>query len=166
MSAKAAKVPPPEPPPAAPMDLLRLDLQLCFALYASANLVTRLYRPLLEPLGLTYPQYLAMMALWETSPQTVGALGRRLSLDSGTLTPLFKRLEKVGYVARRRDPEDERRVLIELTDAGRALHEKAMSIPLTVLCQLPISPPEAMGLKDLLTRLAAGLGEAAACKSV
>jgi DNA-binding MarR family transcriptional regulator len=166
MNAKPAKTVPIEVAPDAMPDLLRLDLQLCFALYASSNLMTRLYRPLLGPLGLTYPQYLAMMALWETSPQTVGALGRRLSLDSGTLTPLFKRLEKVGLVVRRRDVEDERRVLIELTDEGQALHDKAASVPLAVLCQLPLSTEEAIALKDMLTRLAAGLSEAAACAPV
>jgi DNA-binding MarR family transcriptional regulator len=163
MNAKPNKTAPIEFASDAMPDLLRLDLQLCFALYASGNLMTRLYRPLLEPLGLTYPQYLAMMALWETSPQTVGALGRRLSLDSGTLTPLFKRLEKVGLVVRRRDVEDERRVLIDLTDEGRALHDKAASVPLAVLCQLPLTTDEALALKDMLTRLAAGLSETGAC---
>jgi DNA-binding MarR family transcriptional regulator len=143
-------------------DLLRLDLQLCFALYTSGNLMNRLYRSLLEPLGLTYPQYLAMMALWESSPQTVGALGRRLSLDSGTLTPLFKRLEKAGYIARRRDADDERRVLIDLTAEGAALRERAAAIPLTVLRQLPLKPEETLALKDLLTRLSAGLADSGA----
>ncbi len=160
MSASAAKTEATPPAPTAPEDLLRLDLQLCFALYASSNLVTRLYRPLLDPLGVTYPQYLALMALWETSPQTVGALGRRLSLDSGTLTPLFKRLEKAGLVARKRDPQDERRVLIDLTEAGRALHDRARDIPLGLLCQLPLSFDEVMTLKGLLGRLTEGLGEA------
>jgi DNA-binding MarR family transcriptional regulator len=140
-------------------DLLRLDLQLCFALYISGNLMGRLYRSLLDPLGLTYPQYLAMMALWETAPQTVGALGRRLGLDSGTLTPLFKRLEKSGYIARRRDPEDERRVLIDLTKDGRALRQRAAAIPLAALCRLPLKPEEALALKDMLSRLAAGLAD-------
>ncbi|WP_370689972.1 MarR family winged helix-turn-helix transcriptional regulator [Phenylobacterium sp.] len=148
-----------QPKPANVGDLLRLDLQLCFALYSSGNLMSRLYRPLLAPLGLTYPQYLAMMALWETSPQTVGALGRRLSLDSGTLTPLFKRLESAGLVARARDPQDQRRVLVTLTEAGAALKARAADIPWTVLCQLPLPPEEAVALKATLTRLAAGLGE-------
>jgi len=138
-------------------DLLRLDLQLCFALYASSNLMSRLYRPLLDPLGLTYPQYLAMMALWETSPQTVGALGRRLSLDSGTLTPLFKRLENAGLVQRQRDLDDERRVLIALTPEGSEMRAAAADIPWTVLCQLSLSPEEAVTLKGLLTRLSAGI---------
>jgi DNA-binding MarR family transcriptional regulator len=144
---------------AGPTDPLRLDLQLCFALYSANNLMTRLYRPLLEPLGVTYPQYLALMALWESAPQTVGALCRRLSLDSGTLTPLFKRLEKLGLVARTRDVEDERRVLIDLTDAGRALRDKAVNIPLSVLCALPLSLDEAVALQGQLARLAAGLGK-------
>jgi len=157
MSAKATKTVPITQAPEAMPDLLRLDLQLCFALYAASNLMTRLYRPLLDPLGLTYPQYLAMMALWERAPQTVGALGRRLSLDSGTLTPLFKRLEKIGLVARRRDPDDERRVLIDLTEQGEALREKAATVPMAMLCQLPLSPEEAFGLKEMLTQLAAGL---------
>jgi DNA-binding MarR family transcriptional regulator len=154
MSAKTLQIAPAaEPSP----DLLRLDLQLCFALYASSNLMTRLYRALLGPLGLTYPQYLAMMALWETAPQTVGALGKRLSLDSGTLTPLFKRLEKLGLVERRRDPGDERRVLIDLTEKGQALREQAAGVPFQVLCQLPMSTEEAIELRDRLTRLAEGL---------
>ncbi|HEY2660341.1 MAG TPA: MarR family transcriptional regulator [Caulobacteraceae bacterium] len=163
MTANAAKTKATVEAPAAPADLLRLDLQLCFALYSSSNLVTRLYRPLLEPLGITYPQYLALMVLWESAPQTVGALGRRLSLDSGTLTPLFKRLEKAGLVARKRDPEDERRVLIDLTEAGRALHARAMAIPLSVLCQLPLSVDEVMTLKGMLNRLTEGLGEPGPC---
>jgi DNA-binding MarR family transcriptional regulator len=160
MSARAATTAKLQPTPAGLGDLLRLDLQLCFALYTSSNLVSRLYRPLLDPLGLTYPQYLAMMCLWETSPQSVGELGRRLSLDSGTLTPLFKRLERAGLVVRERDPGDQRRVLIGLTAAGRALHATAADIPWTVLCQLPLTPEEAVSLKQVLTRLAAGLGEA------
>ena len=162
MSATAARDQKPQPTPEGVGDLLRLDLQLCFALYSSSNLMSRLYRPLLEPLGLTYPQYLAMMALWETSPQTVGDLGRRLSLDSGTLTPLFKRLESAGLVVRDRDPKDQRRLLVGLTPAGAALRERAADIPWTVLCRLPIAPEEAVGLKATLTRLAAGLGEAVA----
>lgn len=146
-------------PAAAPagFDPLRLDLQLCFALYASSNLMTRLYRPLLGPLGLTYPQYLAMMALWETSPQTVTALGRRLRLDSGTLTPLFKRMEKAGLIRRMRDREDERRVLIALTAAGQALRARAEAVPMAALCRMPMDLEEAGRLKEMLTRLAAGL---------
>src|SRR5882762_11934318 len=96
-------------------DIPRLDQQLCFALYSAVNRVTRAYRPVLAALGLTYPQYLAMLALWERSPRTVGALGDALDLDSGTVTPLLKRLEKQDMVIRRRDPSDERRVIVDLT---------------------------------------------------
>ncbi|MBS0411638.1 MAG: MarR family transcriptional regulator [Proteobacteria bacterium] len=141
----------------APDDFLRLDVQLCFALYRATNLVTRLYRPMLEPLGITYSQYLAMIALWEEAPQSVGALGKRLNLDSGTLTPLFKRLEKLGLVSRQRDPVDERRVLVDLTDAGRAMRARAAHIPLDVLGQLPLSVEEVVALRGMLENLNAGL---------
>ena len=114
----------------------RLDAQLCFKLYAINNLLGRLYRPLLEPLGLTYPQYLTMLALWEAGACSVGDLGRRLRLDSGTLTPLLKRLEATGLVMRRRDPQDERRVIVSLTAAGDALGERAATIPRELACRV------------------------------
>ncbi|AGH51410.1 organic hydroperoxide resistance transcriptionalregulator [Sphingomonas sp. MM-1] len=110
-------------------DPLLLDRQVCFPLYAATNLLTRLYGPILSGLGLTYPQYLVMLVLWEAEPQTVGALGARLYLDSGTLTPLLKRMETAGLVKRERDPADERRVLVTLTDMGRALRERAVHVP-------------------------------------
>jgi DNA-binding MarR family transcriptional regulator len=113
-------------------DPLRLDRQVCFPLYAATNLINRLYTPVLKQLGLTYPQYLVLLVLWEAEPQTVGSLGARLFLDSGTLTPLLKRMETNGLVERRRDPEDERRVLVRLTDAGRALRETALHVPATM----------------------------------
>ncbi len=121
--------------PAAPRstDALRLDHQLCFALYSASLAMTKLYKPLLEPLGLTYPQYLAMLALWENDGLTVSELGERLFLDSGTVTPLLKRLETANLVLRQRDAQDERRVLVWLTDAGRALRRKAASVPGCVL---------------------------------
>ena len=144
--------------PDAPANPLSLDLQFCFALYSASNMVTRLYRPLLEPLGLTYLQYIALLALWERSPQSVGDLGRRLRLDSGTLTPLFKRLEAAGLVTRRRDPADERRVMIDLTDQGRALRERALHVPGAVACQVPMPLEEAIAVKAALERLVAGLG--------
>ena len=143
--------------PSAAEDFLRLDIQLCFALYTASNLVTRLYRPQLEPLGITYSQYLAMIALWEEAPQSVGGLGRRLNLDSGTLTPLFKRLEKLDLVTRQRDPDDERRVLVDLTDAGKALRARAAHIPLTVLSQLPLPVEEVVALRGMLENLNSGL---------
>jgi len=114
----------------------RLDAQLCFKLYAINNLLGRLYRPLLDPLGLTYPQYLTMLALWEAGECSVGELGRRLRLDSGTLTPLLKRLEATGFVARRRDREDERRVIVSLTAAGAALGDRAAAVPRDLACRV------------------------------
>ncbi|WP_239807132.1 MarR family winged helix-turn-helix transcriptional regulator [Croceicoccus hydrothermalis] len=114
-------------------DPLLLDSQLCFKFYAASNLVNRLYAPVLSQLGLTYPQYLAMLVLWECDDQTVGALAARLYLDSGTITPLMKRLESAGLVSRMRDPADERRVRIRLTQAGRDLREAARSVPAIML---------------------------------
>ena len=108
---------------------LALDKQLCFALYSASLAMTKIYKPLLAPLGLTYPQYLVMLALWENDGQTVGALGERLALDSGTLTPLLKRLEAQGQLGRERDPADERRVIVRLTPAGRHLKVAARRVP-------------------------------------
>ncbi len=113
-------------------DPLLLDRQVCFPLYAATNLLGRLYGPVLKPLGLTYPQYLVMLVLWEEEPQTVGSLGARLYLDSGTLTPLLKRMEQAGHISRSRDPEDERRVMIALTEQGRALRAQALHVPETI----------------------------------
>ena len=141
-------------PSDAPIEALRLDNQLCFALYGAANRMTRLYRPMLDALGLTYPQYLAMLVLWEASPRTVGALGDALDLDSSTLTPLLKRLEAGGLVERRRDPEDERRVIVALTDKGRALRDHAIGIPEKLFCALDM-PLETIGaLRQRLKTLA------------
>jgi DNA-binding MarR family transcriptional regulator len=129
---------------------LRLDRQLCFALYAASGLVTRAYRPLLEPLGLTYPQYLVMLVLWENEPRTVGELGEALDLDSGTLTPLLKRMEAAGLVSRTRDPADERRVRIALTPQGQALRERAQAIPEAMACALPLPPSDLVELRATL----------------
>src|SRR5579862_7368591 len=108
---------------------LALDKQLCFALYSASLAMTKVYKPLLAPLGLTYPQYLVMLALWEDDGQPVGVLGERLALDSGTLTPLLKRLEAQGQLSRERDATDERRVIVRLTSAGRALKIRARKVP-------------------------------------
>ncbi len=108
---------------------LALDKQLCFALYSASLAMTKMYKPLLAPLGLTYPQYLVMLALWEEDCQTVSALGDKLALDSGTLTPLLKRLETQGALTRQRDSADERRVILRLTDAGRKLKLGARKVP-------------------------------------
>ena len=112
---------------------LKLDHQLCFALYSASLAMTKLYKPLLDELGLTYPQYLALLVLWEQDGLTVSDLGERLHLDSGTLTPLLKRLEAAGHVSRLRDVQDERRVLIRLTAAGRQLKKRAARIPGCIL---------------------------------
>lgn len=108
---------------------LKLDNQICFAIYSAAHAFNRVYKPLLDRLGLTYPQYLVMLVLWESEPLSVTALGQRLFLDSGTLTPLLKRLEAGGFITRRRNPRDERQVLIGLTPAGSALKAQASDIP-------------------------------------
>lgn len=116
---------------------LLLDHQLCFAMYSASLAMTKAYKKLLAPLDITYPQYLVMMVLWEKDQVTVSELGGRLFLDSGTLTPLLKRMEAMGLLHRTRDAEDERRVLVSLTPAGRALREKAKTVPLQMSCMLP-----------------------------
>jgi MarR family transcriptional regulator, organic hydroperoxide resistance regulator len=125
---------------------LLLDNQLCFALYSASLAMTKLYKPLLEDLGLTYPQYLVMLVLWERDGLMVSELGERLSLDSGTLTPLLKRLETAGLVARIRDVQDERRVHISLTAIGRKLKARAQKVPGCVLAASQCSVPEALQL--------------------
>ena len=147
--------PPTSPSPAA----LRLDHQLCFALYSASLAMTKLYKPLLDAIGLTYPQYLVMLVLWEEDGPTVSVLGERLSLDSGTLTPLLKRMESAGLLQRQRDAQDERRVRIALTPAGRALRAQAEAIPARILAhsQLPLPELQALtrqvqALRNQLTR--------------
>ncbi|MBF6027030.1 MarR family transcriptional regulator [Pseudomonas sp. P115] len=117
----------------APCESLMLDNQLCFALHSTSLLMTKVYKPLLQALGLTYPQYLAMMVLWEEDSLTVGEISSRLLTDPGSLTPLLKRLEAEGLLSRTRNREDERVVVVELTDAGCALQDKAMGIPQCIL---------------------------------
>ena len=116
------------------VDLLQLDQQLCFALYNASRAITRAYAPLLEPLGLTYPQYLVLLVLWAEDGLPVKQLGDRLGLDSGTLTPLLKRLEKNGIVTRKRDRGDQRVVHIHLTAAGKALRARARRVPVEAAC--------------------------------
>lgn len=127
---------------------LALDEQLCFPLYAASNLLTRLYRPVLEPLGLTYPQYLVMLVLWDGAPLSIGTIGEKLHLDSGTLTPLMKRLAASGLVERTRDPADDRRVLISLTEEGRSLRAAATGVPQSVMDALDMPPDELRDLRD------------------
>lgn len=136
-----------------PDDMLKLDNQLCFAVYSASLAMTRLYKPLLEKLHLTYPQYLVMLALWEQDGAMVSELGARLSLDSGTLTPLLKRLEANGLVARVRDVADERRVHITLTAAGRKLKARAASVPACLIAASQCSLSELVGLTHQLQSL-------------
>jgi len=132
---------------------LALDHQLCFALYSSSLAMTKLYKPLLEPLGLTYPQYLVMLVLWEGDGIGVSELGRRLTLDSGTLTPLLKRLETSGLLHRERDAGDERRVLLRLSPAGRALKLRAAAVPQQVACASGCELDELVALTTRLKTL-------------
>ena len=133
--------------------MLKLDKQLCFALYSTSLAMTRLYKPLLDAMGITYPQYLALLVLWEHDGLTVSALGEQLFLDSGTLTPLLKRMETAGLITRLRAAQDERRVHITLTAAGQQLKAQAASIPACILgaAQCPIS--EVMALTQQLQAL-------------
>ena len=143
------------PSPAA----LRLDNQVCFALYSASLAMTKLYKPLLDDIGLTYPQYLVMLVLWEQDGVTVSELGERLFLDSGTLTPLLKRLEAQGQIARLRDVQDERRVRITLTAEGRALRDQAEAIPQCVLQSSQCSIAELTALTTELKQLRDRLSE-------
>ncbi|MEJ8854862.1 MarR family transcriptional regulator [Variovorax robiniae] len=134
-------------------EMLKLDNQLCFAVYSASLAMTRLYKPLLDKLHLTYPQYLVMLALWEQDGLMVSELGTQLSLDSGTLTPLLKRLEANGLVTRLRDVADERRVHITLTAAGRKLKAKAASVPACLMAASECSIDELVGLTRQLQTL-------------
>ncbi len=134
---------------------LRLDNQLCFPLYAASRRIIKLYRPVLDPLGLTYTQYITLLALWERDGETVTALGERLFLDSGTLTPLLKKLESQGLVQRERSLEDERNVLIRLTAAGRALKTQAAAVPGQIASCVNLSMPDARELHRILHLLLA-----------
>jgi DNA-binding MarR family transcriptional regulator len=130
-------------------DPLQLDDQLCFALYSASRAVTRAYAPLLQPLGLTYPQYLVLLVLWERDGASVKQLGERLALDSGTLTPLLQRLESQGLVERRRGEDDERVVRIHLTAPGRALRGKARKIPVELACRAGYDLGSETAVRDL-----------------
>jgi len=114
-------------------DLLELDAQFCFAVYSAGHALNRAYKPLLDELGVTYPQYLVLLTLWAEDGQSVGGIGERLMLESSTLTPLLKRLEAAGLIRRTRNPEDERQVQVRLTPRGRRLREKAQKVPKAIL---------------------------------
>lgn len=144
-----------------PAPSVLLEDQLCFALYAASRALTARYRPQLEAIGLTYPQYLVMMLLWEQDNQTVGQLGARLNLDSGTLSPLLKRLTAAGLVSRHRRVEDERSVAIALTDQGRGLRERGLAISEDMLCALQLDVADFGSLKAQLETLIERVGAAA-----
>lgn len=136
---------------------LALENQLCFPLYAASKELTRRYKPFLDPLGLTYTQYVTMLALWEQDELPVKELGKRLYLDSATLTPLLKRLEAHGYVRRERSKEDERSVIITLTDEGWALREQALDVPRCISGCIEMSPEDVLQLKTLLEKFLSSL---------
>ena len=133
--------------------LLRLDNQICFAIYSIAHAFNRIYKPLLDRLGLTYPQYLVMIVLWERDGVPVKEIGGRLFLDSGTLTPLLKRLEQAGLIKRTRSTEDERQVLIGLTSQGHALKDKARSVPPSIPAASQCSVAELSAVKNEIVAL-------------
>jgi len=136
---------------------LKLDNQLCFPLYACSKEIVRLYKPYLDPLDLTYTQYIAMMVLWERKSVTVKELGSCLWLDSGTLTPVLKKLEAKGYISRQRGQADERSVLVSVTEAGEALADRAAEIPAQVGACLQLDLEDAMALHGLLYKILSGL---------
>lgn len=142
-------------------DLLKLDAQLCFALHAASRAFDALYRTQLRDLGLTYPQYLVMLVLWETDGLTVKGLGERLRLDSGTLSPLIKRLEAAGLVERRRSREDERSVSVHLTERGAGLRARAVDVPRRMLDSTGLTPEEVVRLRGALTDMTRHLDAAA-----
>ncbi|AWK74528.1 MarR family transcriptional regulator [Rhodococcus oxybenzonivorans] len=147
-------------------DPLALDRQVCFALAVANRAVLGVYRPILEPLGLTHPQYLVMLALWGTSPMSVKEIGSALQLDSPTLSPLLKRLESSGLLTRTRSADDERQLVVELTDAGRALRAQAEKVPPAVVEALGVELSELMELHRVLTRINAAAVKAGALGGV
>ncbi|MCM1088848.1 MAG: MarR family transcriptional regulator [Muribaculaceae bacterium] len=140
-------------------DCLKLENQLCFPLYACSKEVIRRYKPYLDKLDLTYTQYIAMMVMWEKKEVTVKALGDCLYLDSGTLTPLLKKLEEKKYVIRQRSKEDERNLIVSITPEGEALKDEAVSIPASLSACVNVEPQEAQLLYQLLYKLLSGLGK-------
>lgn len=135
-------------------EMLKLENQLCFALVTAARNVVAIYRPILDPLGLTHPQYLVMLALWERSPRTLNDLAAELALDPATVSPLVKRLENEKLIARQRSTEDERRLDITLTDSGRALRERAVDVPRQVMAAVRMNAEEIAALRDGLAPFA------------
>jgi DNA-binding MarR family transcriptional regulator len=134
-------------------DPLALDRQVCFAIAVAARSVISLYRPVLAPLGLTHPQYLVMLCLWERSPRSAADIGRAISLEPATLSPLLKRLEASGYITRERSTVDERALEVRLTESGSALRERALAVPGQIIERLGMPVSELESIRDTLTRL-------------
>jgi DNA-binding MarR family transcriptional regulator len=155
----------PDPQLPASGDLLALDRQVCFALAVAARNVIAVYRPVLEPLGLTHPQYLVMLALWEHGELSVKDLSRLLQLDPGTLSPLLKRLEAAGLVRRERDPKDQRNLALALTDEGRALRAQAERIPGSIVERLGLPVEDLVELHGVLTRVIGAAQRALAART-
>lgn len=134
-------------------EFLKLDNQLCFALYSASRAIIRAYAPLLKRLGVTYTQYIVLLVLWEQNDISFGKLSERLNLDSGTLTPLLKKMEKQSLLTRKRSKNDERQIQICLTKKGLELKKEALAIPEQMLCKIPFSMDEAIGIKNTLEKL-------------
>jgi MarR family transcriptional regulator, organic hydroperoxide resistance regulator len=152
-------------PLAAPDKAPKLDDFLCFAIYSTNLAVNRVYKPLLDELGLTYPQYIVLIALYDQDDQTVGSLGDKLFLDSSTLTPMLKRMEAMGHLTRQRDPDDERQVRVRLTPQGRSVREKGMMSRSSLLNSTNLSSTEYEQLREQMVKLRAYLSGAAQAKS-
>lgn len=142
-------------------DELKLDTFLCFALYTANHAMNRVYKPLLEEMQITYPQFLVLVTLWEEDEQTVGSIGEKLLLESSTLTPLLKRLETAGYITRARSSRDERQVIIRLSDQGRAMREKAQKIPGNIVAATGCSSDEVQRLRQEISDLRTALDKKA-----
>lgn len=143
--------------------MFKLSDQLCFPIYASSRLITQLYTPFLKELDLTYPQYLVMLVLWEEGAMCVKELGDRLLLDSGTLTPLLKKLEANKYITRTRHPQDERLMSIKVTPKGKAIKEKIAEIPAKMVCQLDFTPEELSQYRELFQKFFKKLSHSCSC---
>lgn len=138
-------------------EFLKLDNQLCFAAYSASRAIIRAYKPLLDRLGITYTQYITLMVLWEHKTVSMNKLGEYLNLDSGTLTPLLKKMEKSGLIERKRAENDERQINIAITKKGKALKEEALKIPEQMFCKLPMGVDDACELRDMLKKLYMGI---------
>jgi DNA-binding MarR family transcriptional regulator len=145
--------------PNTPSEPLPLDAQLCFSLYSTTIAINRLYKPMLDSLGVTYPQYLVLGTLWEADGQTIGVIADRLALEPSTITPLMKRLEAAGFVSRQRNPQNERQVQVFLTAKGRGLRQEASCLTDSLLENSKLTIPEMVALNDQIQRLRAALTE-------